>query len=215
MTRPGRTRIKICGLASVRDVELGVAAGADALGVIVAESPRRVPLERLAALAAAIPPFVAKVGVMVNQPEDVALRLRAAGFTLQFSGEEPAAACERMAAGGWYLKAFHVAAGAPGDRFDEARLAPYAHALCLFDSRVGDARGGTGVAFSWDAVESVAARRPVVVSGGLTSANVGACVRALRPYAVDVRSGVETGGEKDPEKMRAFVRAVREADAEA
>ncbi len=214
MSQPRRTRVKICGMASVRDVALGVEAGADALGVIVAASPRRVPLERVAELAAAIPPFVAKVGVMANQEDAVATQLRAAGFTLQFSGEEPAAACERMAAGANYVKTFHVGA-VPGELFDEARLAPYARALCLFDSRVGDARGGTGVAFAWDAVKEVAARRPIVVSGGLTPENVGACVRALRPFAVDVRSGVESSGEKDPDKMRAFVRAVREADAEA
>jgi phosphoribosylanthranilate isomerase len=212
--RSRRTRVKICGLASVRDVEFGVEAGADALGVIVAPSPRRVPLESVARLAAAIPPFVTKVGVMANQDDDVAARLRAEGFTLQFSGEEPATACERMAGGGSYLKAFHVT-DAAGEGFDETRLAPYANALCLFDSRIGDARGGTGVVFPWDAVKAVAARRPIVVSGGLTPENVGACVRALRPYAVDVRSGVETSGEKDPAKMRAFVRAVREADAEA
>jgi indole-3-glycerol phosphate synthase/phosphoribosylanthranilate isomerase/anthranilate synthase/indole-3-glycerol phosphate synthase/phosphoribosylanthranilate isomerase len=210
---PRRTRVKICGLASLRDVELAVAAGADAIGVIVAESPRRVPLERVGELAAAIPPFVSKVGVMVNQPADVAETLRGEGFTLQFSGEESAAACERMAGGARYVKAFHLNAGSAD--FDETRLAPYAHALALFDSRVGEARGGTGVAFAWNAVRGVAARRAIVVSGGLTPENVGACVRALRPYAVDVRSGVETGGEKDPEKMRAFVRAVRDVDAEA
>jgi indole-3-glycerol phosphate synthase/phosphoribosylanthranilate isomerase/anthranilate synthase/indole-3-glycerol phosphate synthase/phosphoribosylanthranilate isomerase len=201
-------------MRSVDDIALGVEAGADALGVIVAESSRRVSLERAAELAAAIPPFVSKVGVLMNQAGDVAQALRAGGFTLQFSGEEAAESCERMAGGEPYLKAFHVTPDTPPDAFDEARLAPYARALCLFDSRVGDARGGTGVTFAWSLLENVAARRPIVVSGGLTPENVGACVRALRPYAVDVRSGVETGGEKDPEKMRAFVRAVREADAD-
>jgi indole-3-glycerol phosphate synthase/phosphoribosylanthranilate isomerase/anthranilate synthase/indole-3-glycerol phosphate synthase/phosphoribosylanthranilate isomerase len=205
----------MCGLTSVRDVELGVASGADALGVIVAESPRRVELDRVAELAAAIPPFVAKVGVLANQGDDVAATLRSEGFTLQFSGEETAAACERMAGGLPYLKAFHMVAGAPDAIVDEDTLASYARALWLFDSRVGDMRGGTGVAFAWKAVEAVARRRRIVVSGGLTPENVGACVRAVRPYAVDVRSGVETSGEKDPDKMRAFVRAVREADAEA
>jgi len=212
---PRRTRVKICGMRTLGDVALGVEAGADALGVIVAEGPRRVSLADAAALGAAIPPLVAKVGVVVNPEPDVAGALRAAGFTLQFSGEETAAACERMAAGARYLKAFHVVPDTAIDAFDEGRFAPYASALCLFDSRVGDVRGGTGVAFAWTLIEGVAARRPIVVSGGLTPENVGECVRTLRPYAVDVRSGVETDGEKDPEKMRAFVRAVREADAQA
>ena len=215
MTPPRRTRVKICGMRTVHDIALGVEAGADALGVIVAEGPRRVSLADAAALGAAIPPLVAMVGVVVNPEPGVAEALRAAGFTLQFSGEETAATCERMAAGGAYLKTFHVTPGTMPGAFDEGRFAPYASALCLFDSRVGAARGGTGVAFAWTLIEDVAARRPIVVSGGLTPQNVGECVRTLRPYAVDVRSGVETDGEKDPEKMRAFVRAVREADAQA
>jgi phosphoribosylanthranilate isomerase len=85
----------------------------------------------------------------------------------------------------------------------------------MFDSRIDGRYGGTGVSFVWQLVEAIAARRAIVISGGLTPANVAACVRAVRPHAVDVRSGIETAGRKDPAKMAAFVRAVREADESA
>jgi phosphoribosylanthranilate isomerase len=83
----------------------------------------------------------------------------------------------------------------------------------MFDSSVAGSFGGTGRAFDWSLVAALARERPLVMSGGLTPANVGACIRAVRPYAVDVRSGIETDGRKDPDKMRDFVRAVREADS--
>ena len=196
MNAPRRTRIKFCGLESAADVASAVEAGADAVGVIVAASPRRVGLERLPELAAAVPAFVTKVGVLasrgdVGQDDDEAATLRALGFILQFSGDEPAARCEHLAAGTAYLKAFHVR---PGDRDMpdlESRRA-YRNAMWMFDSRVDARYGGTGVSFVWDVVRAVAARRPIVVSGGLTPGNVAACVRSVRPHGVDVRSGIET-----------------------
>jgi phosphoribosylanthranilate isomerase len=202
----------MCGLTCAADVALACDAGADAVGVIVADSPRRVALERIAEIAYAVPPFMAKIGVVADpQPEEVA-ELRRHGFLLQFSGNESAEACEELSRGAGYVKTFHI----DGDsgRADLAQLESYRHATPMFDTRVAGKAGGTGVPFPWRIVESVAKRRPVVVSGGLTAANVGACVRSLRPYAVDVRSGIETGGRKDVVKMRDFVRAVREADAE-
>ena len=209
-----RTRVKFCGMTSPRDVALAVAAGADAVGVIAAESPRRVAEADLPRLAAAVPPFVDRIAVVVDPSDREAALLRALGFTLQFSGDEPADRCEQLADGLPYVKAFHLppeAAGPPaaGD------LAAYGRALWMFDTRVAGRRGGTGVPFGWAAVAGVARERDVVVAGGLTPENVGACVRAVRPYAVDTRGGVETADAKDVEKMRAFVRAVREADAEA
>ncbi len=220
MNAPRRTRIKFCGLQTEDDIALAVEAGADAIGIIVAASPRRVALERLPALSAAVPPFVTKVGVLASRGDDAGLddaeaaALRELGFTLQFSGDESAARCERLAGGAHYLKAFHVR---PDDRDMpelESRRA-YRHAMWMFDSRVDARYGGTGVPFLWRVVQAVAAQRPIVVSGGLTPENVAACVRSVRPHAVDVRSGIETSGRKDPAKMLAFVRAVREADESA
>ncbi len=211
---PGRrTRVKICGITSVADVALALDAGADAIGVIVAPSPRRVPLERVADIGAAVPPFMVKIGVVVDPQPAEARALRALGFVLQFSGDEPPDLCENLSRGAGYVKAFHVDAVAGEANFE--RVEAYRHGTPMFDTRVDGKAGGTGIPFLWRIVESVAKHRPVVVSGGLTPGNVGACVRAVHPYAVDVRSGVETGDAKDLQKIRAFVRAVREADGEA
>ncbi len=213
MNAPQRTRIKFCGLTCAADVALAVEAGAAAGGFITAPCPRRVELELLPELAAAVPSFVTKIGVTVSPGEAEAALLLDLGFTLQFSGDEPAELCERLARGRAYLKAFHVRPLA-NDAPAPAARGGYLHATGLFDSRVDARYGGTGVPFLWQLVEAAAASRPVVVSGGLTPDNVGACIRSVRPYAVDVRSGIETAGRKDRAKMFAFVRAVREADAE-
>jgi phosphoribosylanthranilate isomerase len=212
VNEPRRTRIKFCGLTTAREIALAVEAGADAVGIIVAPSSRQVGLDRLPELAAAVPAFVSKIGVLVNQDESVTSTLRALGFTLQFSGDESPAECERLAGGSTYLKAFHVDPRAEGSVEAEWRRA-YVNAMWMFDSRVDARYGGTGVPFLWHTVAATAARRPIVVSGGLTPENVAACVRAIRPHAVDVRSGIETANRKDAEKMFAFVRAVREADS--
>jgi phosphoribosylanthranilate isomerase len=206
---PRRTRVKFCGMTSPEDVELAVAAGADAVGVICAESPRRVALDDLPAIAASIPPYVFRVGVIADQTQREADALRALGFTLQFSGDESPAECEALSGGDPYIKVFHVDAAT--GLLDVAACAAYTRALWMLDTRVAAFRGGTGVTFDWGAAEPFVRSRRVVVSGGLTPENVGACVRALGPYAVDVRSGIETGGCKDGDKMRAFMVAVANA----
>lgn len=214
MSARARTRIKLCGIASLDDLAVAVDAGADAVGFIRAESPRQVDRATLERLASAVPPFVDGVAVFADcAPDDVA-HARALGLTLQFSGHEAAADCEAASVGRAYIKAFHVVADVLEAASDVARAA-YARALWMFDSTVRGKLGGTGIAFDWSSIVDVARRRPVIVSGGLTPENVGDCVRAVRPYAVDVRSGVETSGRKDAGKMRAFVRAVREADEQA
>ena len=103
--------------------------------------------------------------------------------------------------------------GPPDEAFN-AFARPFEHATWMFDTAgPAGASGGTGATFDWEIVRRVAGARHVVVAGGLNPDNVGACVRTARPYAVDVRSGVETGGKKDPRKLRAFIDAVRDADA--
>ena len=206
-----RTRIKMCGMTSVRDIELAVEAGADAVGIILAESPRRVDRAMLPKLLRAVPPMVEAVAVLVDPSDADAFAPRNLGFTLQFSGNETAKTCEWISRGRPYIKAFHV-----DEKFPDRAAAvgtEFANALWMFDTRVDGQYGGTGVAFSWDIVVPTAGVRPIVMSGGLTPENVGNCVRRVHPYAVDVRSGVETSGIKDFEKMCAFVRAVRAADA--
>jgi len=213
--RAPRTRIKFCGMTSPHDVALAVEAGADAVGVIAAESPRRVAETDLRRLAAAVPPLVDRIAVVVDPSEREAAQLRELGFTLQFSGEEAAERCELLAGGLPYVKAFHLPFDGPAEARSTDGYAAYARALWMFDTRGAGRYGGTGVPFDWSAVAGIARERDVVVAGGLTPENVGTCVRTVRPYAVDVRGGVETADAKDVEKMRAFVRAVREADAEA
>jgi len=197
-------------MTSVRDIELAAEAGADAVGIILAESPRRVDRSMLRALQRAVPPMVEAVAVLVDPSDADAFAPRELGLTLQFSGNETAKTCEWVARGRPYIKAFHVDESFPDGA--AAAGAQFANALWMFDTRVDGRYGGTGVAFSWDIVVPTARVRPIVMSGGLTPENVGACIRRVRPYAVDVRSGVETAGSKDFEKMCAFVRAVRTAD---
>ncbi len=213
MTRP---RVKICGCTSAADVALVAAAGADAFGVILAaQSPRRVPVEMLRALAESAPPRLERIAVVVDPSNDEAAAAAAAGFALQFSGDETPQRCHALAAGARYYKALHVAAGAEPTAAELAVMAArYPDATILVDSRVGDRLGGTGVAYDWALVGGLARERPLVVSGGLTPGNVGACVRAVRPVAVDVRGGVESADRINEEKVRAFVRAVSETDAE-
>jgi phosphoribosylanthranilate isomerase len=212
-----RTRVKICGCTSPADVALAVEAGADAVGVILAErSERAVSIERFREIAESVPALVTLVAVFVDPPSSLVDEALKAGAIPQFHGDEPADACEAFAAGP-YLKAYHVRAGAPpAHAAFETFARPFTHATWLFDT--ADPRGiggGTGRTFAWEIAREVAGGRRYVVSGGLTPDNVADCVRAVRPYGVDVRSGVETNGAKDPAKVRAFVRAVRAAEAEA
>jgi phosphoribosylanthranilate isomerase len=213
-----RTRVKICGCTSPADVALAVDAGADAVGVILVEtSERAVGIEGFREIAAAVPPLVKLVAVFVDPPSSVVDEALKAGAIPQFHGFEPAEACEALAAGP-YLKVYHVR---PGHKERDpvvfaAYARPFEHATWIFDAAGASGfGGGTGRTFQWEISRKLAGERRIVVSGGLTPENVGACVRTTHPYAVDVRSGVETNGRKDPAKVRAFVRAVREADAEA
>jgi phosphoribosylanthranilate isomerase len=183
--------------------------------VILAESPRRVAAADARAIIGSVPPFVAVVAVFVNPAEAEVEPLRGWGAVPQFSGTESPAFCERVG-GDRYVKALHVEQQDERLPADLAALAAaFPHGDVLFDTRVGALYGGTGIAFAWKIVEPLARTRRVIVSGGLGPENVGACVAAVRPCARDVRSGVETDGVKDPHKMRAFVRAVRETDEQA
>jgi phosphoribosylanthranilate isomerase len=217
LTQAVRTRVKICGCTSAADVALAVDAGADAVGVILAErSERRVSLERFRDIAQSVPALTTLVAVFVDPPESLVDEALKAGAVPQFHGNEPADACEAFAAGP-YLKAFHVELQREYHPDEFARFArPFDHATWMFDTAGSDGRsGGRGQQFPWGIARQLAGGRRFVVSGGLTPENVGDCVREVRPYAVDVRSGVETNGMKDPEKLRAFVRAVRAAETES
>ncbi len=189
--------------------------GADAVGVIFAEeSPRMVSLEIAREIATHVPAFTTLVGVFVDAPSALIDEARLAGYLPQFSGGEHASETEAFAPGP-YIKTYRPSGGTDEDRERFERFArAYEHATWMFETHVPGRAGGTGKTFPWELARALAGDRPIIVSGGLTPENVGDCVRRVRPYAVDVRSGIETGGVKDPEKMRAFVRAVMEADAQ-
>lgn len=209
-----RTRIKICGFTREADVDDAVEAGADALGFnLWPGSARHVSLERARELAARLPPFVTPVLLFVNAAADEVAAAAAAlpQALLQFHGDETPAQCE--AAGRPYLRAARMGEGFDlldfARRFDAGGSSMVA---LLLDAHV-EGYGGAGKVFDWSRVPA-SVPCPVVLSGGLSPANVTDGVLRVRPFAVDVSSGVESAkGIKDAALMRRFCDAVREADA--
>lgn len=204
-----RTRIKICGLTREQDVDAAAQAGADALGfVFFRGSPRCVDIGRAIDLVRRVPPFVTRVGLFVNpDPAEVSEIVSAVSLDLiQFQGDEPPDFCEQF--GHPYVK---VARMRPGlDLLEFARAYASARGL-LLDAYV-ESFGGAGQSFDWSLVPS-ALPVPIVMAGGLHAGNVGDAIRRLRPWGVDVSSGVELAkGVKDAVKIAAFVAAVKNAD---
>lgn len=204
-----RTRIKICGLTREADVDDAIDAGADALGFVLYEkSPRHVTLARAAELAARLPPFVTPVLLFVNaSPAQLRQAVEALPQALlQFHGDETPEQC--AAAGHPWIRAARMAPGV--DLLEFAQRFSGAQAL-LLDTHV-EAYGGSGKVFDWSLIPP-SVPLPVVLSGGLNPANVTDGVLRVRPWAVDVSSGVEQGkGVKNAALMRRFCKAVREAD---
>jgi len=216
-----RTRIKICGLTREQDVDAAVAAGADAVGFVLYEkSPRYVNIDRAAQLASRLPPFITPVLLFVNEAP---LRVfeccgRVPGALVQFHGDETPPQCMESTGGGRhpFIRAARIPLdGSPFDLVKFASEHARARAI-LLDAQV-EGYGGAGRAFDWSLLPpSVSAH--LVLSGGLTPANVADGIAQVRPrcrtLAVDVSSGVEAAkGIKDPEKINRFVAAVRAADA--
>lgn len=204
-----RTRIKICGLTREADVATACAAGADAVGfVCYPNSPRHVAPQRLRSLARELGPFTVPVLLFVNAAPDLVQAARDAVPTavLQFHGDEPEPECARY--GSPYVRAVRMAEGV--DLLDFERLFSSAAALLLDTPSV--AYGGSGRAFDWSRIPARRSMR-VILAGGLGSDNVTRAVQAVRPYAVDVSSGVEEApGIKSAVRIRDFVDAVRRAD---
>ena len=217
-----RTRIKICGITRVADAMAAADAGADAIGMnFWRGTPRCVDVARARAIAEALPPFVTKVALFVDpDPAEVRSVLDAVPVdALQFHGDEPRGLCNAF--GRPYLKAVQVKDGV--DLLEYAARYGDASGL-LFDTfRAGDLPGGTGHMFDWTRLSPVLRARlakPLILSGGLDPDNVGDAMRAVRPWAVDVSSGVEERGPdgkprkgfKDAARIAAFVKGVRDAD---
>ena len=201
--------VKICGITNLADAQTAVEAGADALGFIFYPgSPRYVVPEAAAEIISQLPPYIVKVGVFVNPSEEQVLSASnlAQLNILQFHGDEPPGFCLQF--GLMSMKAFRVSGP---ETLDE--LPNYPTDAWLLDAYTPGALGGTGEKFDWDlARQARGLGRPIFLAGGLTPENVGAAIAQVRPYGVDVSSGVEISpGRKDPEKVRRFITAAKKA----
>jgi phosphoribosylanthranilate isomerase len=211
------TWVKICGITDVSHAQAAAEAGADLIGVVFAPSPRRVTPEKAGEIAAAAKEHgLTVVGVFVNTPaaevNDIASNC---GLDwAQLSGDEDMDYCRQIRLP--FIRAIHIAPD-----WDEERLLGHMESqqtelhhlspIYLLDTHVEEKYGGTGQAFPWDIARRAAERYPVIIAGGLDPENVGKVVAELKPWGVDVSSGVESGGVKDIEKIKAFVKAAKAA----
>jgi phosphoribosylanthranilate isomerase len=205
-------RVKICGVTTVEDAALAAELGASAIGLVFwPGSPRFVEIDQAKAIVAALPPFVAAVGVFVNQPAHAVQVAREIGLTaVQFHGDERPDSYDDFPAR--VIKAVPVH---DGTAVDAAAAVP-ASATVLLDAHDPIRFGGTGRPIDWTIAAQIARQRRVILSGGLNAANVADAVAAVAPYAVDISSGVErVFGRKDPAKLRALFSALRAAADEA
>ena len=199
------TQVKICGITTVEDGLLAAELGASAIGLVFwPGSPRFVEMARARAIVAALPPFVAAVGVFVDQPEHALHVAHEIGLSaLQFHGDE--------IPGSYRASPFRVIKAVTvrdASAREEAAAVP-ASATVLLDAHDRVKRGGTGRVVDWSIGAMIARTRPVILSGGLSADNVAEAVRTVAPYAIDVSSGVELAfGRKDPAKLRALFAAL-------
>jgi len=205
-------RVKVCGITRAEDAALAVELGAIALGFIFwPHSPRAVSAAQVGEIARGLPPFVSLVGVFVNQPVDEVLATaRAAGLTgIQLHGDEDAAAY--AAEGLRLVKAVPVPEAFTAD----ALTAIPSDVTVLLDAHDPVRRGGTGRTIDWTRAAEAARLRPIILSGGLTPENIRTAVRTVRPYGVDVSSGVESApGVKDESRLRSLFAALRSESVE-
>lgn len=203
-------KVKVCGITTKEDALAAVGEGADALGFnFYSPSPRCVDPESARAIISQLPPFVVAVGLFVNVPDprEVEKIARAASVAaLQLHGDESPDYCAELS--GWPLiKALHVGAGSIPEGFERYPVSAF-----LLDTLDENLFGGTGRTFDWGIAAQIHRVRPLILAGGLKPQNVALAIRTVRPYAVDVCSGVERSpGKKDRAKLHAFMREVSHA----
>ena len=198
-------KVKICGITNLEDALAAVKWGADALGFVFAPSPRQVTPQQVAKIVAELPPFVCKVGVFVDSElQEVEEIMRACGLDLaQLHGSESPDFCQELFPR--VIKSFRVKDESVLDLLPQYRVSAY-----LLDGYSASLKGGTGQSFDWGIAKKARHYGPIILSGGLTSANVRQAIDRVRPYAVDVSSGVESKpGKKDHGKLRAFLEAAK------
>lgn len=198
-------RVKICGITNLEDALAAVELGADALGFVFAPSPRQVTVEQAANIVAGLPPFICKAGVFVDSElEEVKEIMKVCGLDLaQLHGSESPDFCQALFP--QVIKSFRV------ENESILELMPrYKASAYLLDSYNATLKGGTGQSFDWGIAKQAVRYGPIILSGGLTSANVRQAIAQVQPYAVDVSSGVESeSGKKDHDKLRAFLEAAK------
>lgn len=201
-------RVKICGNMRVDDLKLAASLGADYLGLIFAESKRRLSLEAAHKLIRSLQDFKNFVGVFSNQPKEEVEKIAGElGLRiLQFHGEETALYCQSFMQKGWeVIKAFRIKNAMSLKRIDEYNVSSF-----LFDA-YSEERGGTGKAFDWRLIEDKSyVHEKLFLAGGLNADNLSKAIQKIRPFAVDVASGVEKSpGEKDPDLLRRFIQIAK------
>jgi len=200
------TKIKICGITNMEDAMAACELGADALGFIFyRESKRYVDPKIARSIISNLPPFLSTVGVFVNQDLDeiIAIKDEAGIDAAQLHGDETPGFCRSVPLK--VIKAIRVK-----DSLDESRVAQYPVQAILFDTYSDAEYGGSGKSFNWEILRDISSRETIILSGGLSPSNVTEALRAVKPYAVDVSSGVEDSpGKKDHMKLRKFIEAVK------
>ena len=205
------TRIKICGITNIEDAHAAVDLGADALGFIfVPSTPRYVEPQVAERIISDLPPFITTVGVFPDaSPETISQTVSICGLSVvQLHGSETPEYCSDIGARGrapLLIKAFRIKG-----RHSLSLIPRYKVSAYLLDTYVKGKKGGTGETFNWDLAREAKAYGRIIIAGGLIPGNVAQAVQQVRPYAVDVSSGVESGpGKKDHAKIRAFIENVR------
>jgi phosphoribosylanthranilate isomerase len=203
-------RVKICGITNKEDALCAFTAGADALGFVFAPSPRKVSIDQAFEIIRLLPPFVQTVGVFADSEieEVIFFRNHLKLDLIQLSGNEDNDYVRAI--GPRVIKTVHVTNGT------EPVLDAHEYTTILFDTSCGGLKGGTGTTFDWGLAAKAAVSRPVILAGGLTPENVVDAITKVRPYAVDVSTGVEIKpGRKDHEKIKCFIQRAKTAGFDA
>ncbi|MDT9024480.1 MULTISPECIES: phosphoribosylanthranilate isomerase [Rossellomorea] len=198
------TRVKVCGIRRQEEAQWALEAGADAIGFVFADSKRKIDVESAALISASLPSNVLKIGVFVNEAKDKMEEIsRTVNLDyLQLHGDESVQFCDSLNLP--FIKAVSIK-----EKEDLDGIEHFGGEMILVDSGNGPYRGGNGTTFNWDYVHSLNIPQHLILAGGLNLDNIRQAITKVRPYMVDVSSGVETDGKKDRRKIESFIREAK------